>query len=652
MRALVLALAVAAGGGCADDELLSAPLPEDPPLDAPTAAPLTCRADPGSFVQRTMPLVHGRRPLGSAEVRLLAAVVDELEARGRDGRRLLARGLAEGEDYRRRWGSELLDLLRTRRAGHRVLIRCYGQAGPAADSEALAHFVRDHPPTEPFAGGPWTMRDLVQSSLRADDLRPILRADLLIRMAAPIDDDNTAPDDLERSRRVNFGRSFEAAYLGRRFECLGCHRDDASVTDHDDPALDRFWPAAAGLERAVYPADEDSMHAVFRWEGFADGELAPWGSEGCGTFSLDRAADPLPTAAALGGPLPPGATVLDLQARLDDGLERLATEGWSPQPVDGAQALAQLVVLHLVDGVWASAVGHRLTLDHGTPRNAAQSERLRTLAVTLVRSHYSLRALLVEIATDPHVDQAVPARCEADGPEPLPAVFDPFATPQIGPGTNGVGHGVHRRDPFALIDEAHRLLGRALPGRLLGQEGFDPVTAGALGAYLRESEPGHEGLDLFGLLRWEQHLATMPDEAPPAAPNAMALPLDDLVAAAGDEPTLSVGDLMIAIKDRILADPTIDADERALVQALIGHPWDRPAHELAPGTRRAAALDYARVLMATPQFLLAGLEQASSGPPPRLRLPSLDPAILCKIWGPRLLPGEPWICSDRGLVLP
>ncbi|MEM9453736.1 MAG: hypothetical protein AAGF11_06125 [Myxococcota bacterium] len=652
MRALALALALVSGGGCADDDLHPAPWPDDPPLDTPVAASaLTCRADARSFVQRAMPLLHGRRPLGSAEVRLLAAMVDDLEARGRDGRRQIARGLAEGEDYRRRWGSELLDLLRTRRAGHRVLTRCYGQAGPAAKSEALAHFVRDHPPTEPFAGGSWTMRDLVESSLRADDLRPILRADLLVRMTAPIDDDNTAPDDLERSRRINFGRSFEAAYLGRRFECLGCHRDDASVTDHDDPALDRFWPAATGIERAVYPADEESMHAVFRWEGFADGELAPWGSEGCGTFSLDRATDPLPTTAALGGPLPPGATALDLQARLDEGLEQLAAEGWSPRPPDGARALAQLVVLHLVDGVWASAVGHRLTLDHGTPRNAAQSERLRTLAITLVRSHYSLRALLVEIATDPYVDQAVPAHCELDGPEPLPAVFDPFATLQIGPGTNGVGHAVHRHDPFALLDHAHRLLGRALPGLLLGQDGFDPVTAGALGAYLRESEPGHEGLDLFGLLRWEEHLAALPDAAP-AAPDAMALTLDDLVTAAGEDPSLSVGDLMIAIKDRILADPTIDADERALIQALIEHPWDRPAHELAAGPRRAAALAYARLLMATPQFLLAGLEQASAGAPPRLRLPPLDPATLCETWGPRLLPDEPWICSDRGLVLP
>ena len=32
---------------------------------------------------------------------------------------------------------------------------------------------------------------------------------------------------------------FEAVFLGRRGECLGCHNGEASVTDHDDPARDR-----------------------------------------------------------------------------------------------------------------------------------------------------------------------------------------------------------------------------------------------------------------------------------------------------------------------------------------------------------------------------------------------------------------------------
>lgn len=581
---------------------------------------------------------------------MLARLVDDLDARGRDGRRELAWALAEGDAHRRRWSSELLDLLRVRRAGHRALTRCYGQRGPAARTPELARFVRDHPPSEPFPGGPFTMRDLIESSLRADDLRPVLKADVLVRMVSPIDDANTPPDALELSRRTNLGRAFEATYLGRRFECLSCHTDEASVTNHPDPALDRFWPVARGLERAVYPSDEATMHAAFRWEGFADGELAPWGAEGCGRFSFDHAIDPLPTAAWLAGELPPGAHALDLQARLSEGIDRLVADGWSDAPPDPAQALAQLVVLHLVDGLWTAANGVPLTLDHGAPRNAAQSERLRSLAITFVRSRFSLRAILVELALDPYADQAVPAECEQGGPEPLPPVFDPFTA------TNGAGHRVHRRDPFELHDEAHRVLGRALPGLVAAEPGFETERVAALGAYLDESRPGHDGLDLLGALTWEQALESLPS-APPAAPDAgaeltPAVTLDDLVLAAREDPSITIGELVIATKDRVLGEPSIEPDEQALVETLLGQPWARPAHELDAASLHAAAWRYARVLLATPEFMLSGLEQAPTGDPPRLWPAHARPAALCAHWAPRVLPGEPWTCTDRGVALP
>ncbi len=634
------------------------PPPSDPPLADPSPpadpAVLACRADASAFVQRTLPVLHGRRPLGSTEVELLAGAVEQLEARGRDGRRVLATAVASGEDYYRRWTSEILDLLRTRRAGHRALGRCYGERGPAAETTALAQFVREHSPDEPFPGGAWSMRDLVESSLRADDLRPILRADLMVRMTSPIDDANTAPDDLERSRRTNIGRSFEATYLGRRMECLGCHRDDSSVTDHPDPALDRFWPVAQGLEHAVYPEHEEQLHAVFRWEGVADGGLPPWGAEGCGSFSVSGEHDPLPTDAELAGSFPAGANILDLQARLDDGLERLTRAGWSSRPSRPSVAVAQLVVMHLADGLWTSVAGHPLTLDHGVPRNEAQARRLRSLAERLVDSEYSLRALLVEIAVDPHLDQAAPADCEHEGPEPLPALFAPFvaADPQRGPGANGIGHAVHRRDPFALDDEVHRVLGRALPGQVLGQPGFDRQTMGALGAYLRESEPGHDGLDLLGALAWEDALDARPMATPAGESEGPTVTLDRLITAARDESSLTVGDLMVAVKDRILADPVVDDDERSLVSALVELSWDEPALEIPEPVLREAVHRYAKVLFATPQFVLAGVPGPTGGVRPRLRLEEVELEELCGYWGPRVHPDEPWWCTDEGLSLP
>jgi hypothetical protein len=110
--------------------------------------------------------------------------------------------------------------------------------------------------------------------------------------------------------------------------------------------------------------------------------------------------------------------------------------------------------------------------------------------------------------------------------------------------------------------------------------------------------------------------------------------------------------VMVATKDRVLAEPTIDAEEQALVEALVQHPWSRPAHELDAASLHAAAWRYARALLATPQRLLAGLEQAPQGDPPRLWPAHARPAALCAHWAPRVLPGEPWTCTDRGVALP
>jgi hypothetical protein len=215
---------------------------------------------------------------------------------------------------------------------------------------------------------------------------------------------------------------------------------------------------------------------------------------------------------------------------------------------------------------------------------------------------------------------------------------------------------VHRRDPFALHDEAHRVLGRALPGLVAGEAGFEAERVDALGAYLEESRPGHEGLDLLGALTWERALEALPS-APaavrdPAADPEPTVTLDELVTAAHDDPSLTVGDLLIATKDRVLADPHVDPEEQALVEVLVGQPWSRPAHELPAAALHAIAWRYARALLATPSFLLAGLERAPEGDPPRLWPAHARPAALCAHWGPRVLPGERWTCTDRGLALP
>ena len=43
---------------------------------------------------------------------------------------------------------------------------------------------------------------------------------------------------------------------------------------------------------------------------------------------------------------------------------------------------------------------------------------------------------------------------------------------------------------------------------------------------------------------------------------------------------------------------------------------------------------------------------APEGDAPRLWPAHARPAALCAHWGPRMLPGERWTCTDHGLALP
>lgn len=625
--------------------------PEPPPPDEAAPQLLQCRASSQVFARRTLGWLHGRGPLGAGEVVALGQIIDALEqppdAAVGTGRRAAAFAMLGGSTWRRRWQAEIFELLRVRRDGHRVLLACHGETGPAAQSPALAQFVLEAPPTRAFAGGPWTMRDLVESSLRADDLRPILFADLLTRMTGPVDDANTSPDDLEAARRTNLARNFEAVYLGRRAECRSCHNDEYSVTDHPDPALDRSWPVVVGLDRLALPTDEEELGAVFRYEGFAGEGLAPWGAQGCGTIAEHREGDPFGDTAFLGGPLPPGAQAVDLQQRLARGLSALHERGWTTAPTDGEQALAQLVVLHWVDGLWASASGHRLTLDHGYPRSQAAAQRLDRLARVLVDSEYSLRSVLVEIAVDLSLDQASPAACEGEAPLGLPPLFDPFRE------ANGPAHVVHRRDPLLLIDEAHRLFGRALPGQIIGQSGFDSAVVGALGTYLRDVAPGHDSVDLLGVLAWEVAVVEYAQAGADPAVTGEGPSVFEIIDAAEAESELTVGQLAEALRDRVVAEPIADDTERELVVELLGLPWERPVIQVDPGELRAAMLRYVRALLASPQFLLTGaFATPAETTAPSWQHPDASIRAACERWAPRMLgPEGPWACDDDGLQL-
>ncbi len=684
---LALALAAAAAAGCAVEPGDHATEGEDVETgesadedEAEDPEDQGCLASDEAFVHRALLRLQGRAPRGVRETRLLASYVAQLDAAGLDGRRALALGLTEDPRFLRRWGVLVEELLELPRDGGRAMPMCHAPRRASADDEALARHVRDHAPHEPFSE-PWGLGDLIESSLRLDDLTPVIRARLLTRMIAPVQGNNVTPEALERARRTNFGRSFEAVYLGRRGECLACHNGEGSVTDAADPDEDRFWPHPALLERAVYGDSsgraEEELHAAFRYAGFAGaGSLAPWGAEDCGALTPGYAGDLLGVPPYLAGPLPPGATALDVEERLQDGLERLRAEGPlgadAAEPVDPAAALATMVAMRLVDSAWAAMAGARLTMAHGFPRNEGQQRALLELTDRFVSSGFSARALAVELVVHPALNQATPDACPELEATPLAALFDPYA-PERDPERpgNGLGDALHNPHPLALLDRASHALDWATPNRFPHPYTWeDEALLRGLGLRMSEEEPGHRGLDWGALLMWESRISS--GSAPSfSGPRYAALEqasesgdfIDALLDHAYAQPDATLGELVIAVSDRLLCAPRVDADERALFEQLVQLAWETPVGELARAQAEQAARQVVGVLLSTPDFMIAGLYPETQDETPRLALPADRARALCERRIPALLAALPdatpgavdavpsYTCDDAGVTL-
>ncbi len=657
-------------------------VPAPPSADEELAAPPLLSPCPGSdaaFAYRALRLLQGRRPYGARELEVLAQMVRALDGAGLPGREHVARGLAQGDPYRRQWRGALLDLLRIPRLGQTADLKCYARPGALAEGPELAAWIRDAAPGDapPPALAGWTMADLIGSSLALDDLSPLLRAHLIVRNARPLAGNNVEPQALERAGRVFLGRGFEAAFLGRRLECIACHDGGgATVLDALDPADDRTWPVLPGLEERVYGAphlaDEASAYAPFRIAGVTDRGARPWGAgEECPRIALNpgqEGEDPLGDPAHLGGALRQGASVVDLEAALRRGLDRLreaGLDGDGENRQDPEAALAAMVAIHLADAAWREASGQRLTMSHGQPRNPIQRAVLHDLSALLVENGYSLRELLVAVATHPLLDLDEPSAC---GDE-LPALFDPFQA------DNDAGDLVRREDAWRLLDSAAFALGWPVMQRFPLNYGWaDETLLRSLGAFIDETEPGHRGLDVVSALAWEAAVGDGRDPAWRGEPTSDhdTDVLERLLALAADDPEATVLELAIAVEDRILQESALAGppsplrdQQEAAVEELLGLPLDARVAELLEAEAEDGAEDGAEpeallgalrrlagALLATPQFTLAGLPPRPGSAPPRLVLPDATHSALCEALAPAIVgpSGLSWECDEGGLV--
>lgn len=589
-----------------------------------------CDAGDAAFVRTSTLAVLGRRTYGQYEVdEVLAGATSSSENARRSA--ILDAVFADEEAYVDRWADAIMDHLRVPRMDDQEMGSCYGTRTRSDDAGALATHVRDNLANDPGdGGGAFTMRDLLESAIRADDLSPVYRGHLFAMMSRPIPAANVPPIEAELARRQDFGYLFDATYLNRDLVCLGCHNTEFSVTD-DAGAQDRHWPLPGLLEKSLYGASTGpasgpaAAHAMFRCQdvvadgffmcGAAGQTLAPWGwSGGCGDFAPAPPPDPAGISVTFAGLTGDATTVFDLEAVLKRGVDVLATDGLvlagDGTPDDPEAAFAYLLAMSISEMVWEEIVGSPLTIANYYPRNQAQSDELKRLTDVFVASHFSLRSLVTAVLGSPYINQLAPAAGCGEGAYLMPAIYNPWS---LGEATdelrnNSPGDGVSPLKSIVATRAAHTAMGwpldenRTFDGNILG---FNRGT----GVFLKNAEPGFRGFDFQARLVWENAYAPCTAGAPDF--------ITELVAAAG---SATVQDVVVALKDRLVNEATIDvpSGEAAAIEALFGAALTAPASgvaDLEGSTRRLCG-----ALLSSPQFLLSGIADPVVG-----EVPSLNP---------------------------
>lgn len=440
---------------------------------------------------------------------------------------------------------------------------------------------------------------------------------------------------------------------------MGCHNSEMSVTDNDDPALDRHWPVPGLAEKSIYGISTgvtaERAHGPFRVDNFVDnGTTRPWGwSARCGSFAPPASVptDLADVDARLASVTGKRSTVYDLEAALARGFAALRGNGVvGDAPItDPDTALAWLVTLKITEDVWHEATGSRLTIANYFPRNQASSELLYKLATRFAKSGFSLKALLSAIVASDYFDRQAPDQGCGKGPYTYPNVFDPWVTAEADPERkhNGPGDAVTAVDGRTLVTATALALEWTAPPlasrfadygedcinsttcqrlqQVCQQQGkcctssqacqmgaYLPIQEVAfqrgVGIFLRNSERGFRGLDFQARLSWEERYGAC------ARPTWVAQDfVDRLATAGGADATATAADMVAVLKDRLIGEPAIAAGAEHDALAGIVGALEGPASAVtAVNLRRVCA-----ALLESPQFLLQGIA-GKGGAVPRL----------------------------------
>ena len=245
---LIVGSALAGCGGCGNDHST-----QDAGVDSSTSSTFDqCGGDPQTFAKQAFLALDGRRPKSQAETDVYADLYAATKAAGGDPKDTVARAIMAEPEFTERWVDVVMDAMHVQRTDIQTEHDCWDVALRSPVDGKLAQTIRDQAATGTGDGRAWSMLDLARSAVALDDLTPIYRAQIFSMVWHPIPAANVAAREAELARRADFGETFDSAYLHRNNVCLACHNSERSVTDNDDPALDRFWPVPGLAERAVY----------------------------------------------------------------------------------------------------------------------------------------------------------------------------------------------------------------------------------------------------------------------------------------------------------------------------------------------------------------------------------------------------------------
>ncbi|MEO7330098.1 MAG: hypothetical protein ABI193_16100 [Minicystis sp.] len=619
-----------------------------------------CQASDQAFVRKAILAVGGRRAWGQAEIN---AYVDSIIGmRKADGsvmpppgstelelpKKLVVEALMREDAFRERWSDFLLDALHVNRIELKNQVDCYGPPNPnAIDAGALAAWVRDNDAGAQGAPLPaFTMGQLLSSALELDDLSVVYRANLFAMMNRPIGGANVDFIAMERIRRQDFGAVFDSAYIHRDIVCLSCHNSEFSVTFDDDPKKNRHWPIPGLFEQSIYGAsngrhpvaeeptkgpDDLRIHSMLRVaDVVVKGAQRPYGwTDKCGEFAVPQAADPLNIDAYFGSIRSTAqdptkglhASVWDLERALHTGVDALAAHGLSKLPgeelADPDEAFAYLVAENIVEKVWNEVVGSPLTIANYFPRTQVQRDVLLTLTEHFIATHFSLKTLLIDILGHPVFNLKAPVEGCGVAAYELPNLLDPWSTSDndVNKRPNSPGDGVFALSSRPLVRSLHRAMEWPYLSEYPGDETFQV----ALGFFIKDADPGYRGLDFQGRLTWENVYARCQS---PGVPDFIT----KIVTQAAATPNATVGDAIVALKDRLTGEPWIEQTvEKPGLEALIGAPLASTNQGLFDAQLRSVC----GVLVSTPQFMLGGLVPKDSTDIPKLTPPEITYDATC-----------------------